>query len=376
MIYLFNSAYRPNYSKNVARTLFLPKGCVNEYRYKYRGARPNIDPTQVNEFKKLNRFYILRKQEVLICFIDRFAKNGYEYHPLRKGKLIKCYKDGDRLFFSVKLLDFVSPNENEEFNSRIVNIGNLPKLTNNDPENSNDGFYAIKNNDITKENNSFKFGSDAWEKITNDIKDTRSFASNDNQETVFARLSLNSNMWFLKNKFPKIKKDNFYFKITKSHKYTLSLYYKYPNQVNNNSISLKLSSKDTLNVLSEESIPIDNYTNNSTINISSKKYIEDNRDNLKFEFTSNQDIEPENLISPNYTFSFKISEGISFWIQILIAIVLFVLSEITFSIDYSQITTITFDSILSEITPTKLIGTSLKAITLFWIFRLVGKKIL
>ena len=375
MIYLFNSAYRPNYTKNVVKTLFLPEGCISEFRYRFKGERPNIDPTQVDEFLKFNNFRF-NKEDVLICFIDRFATGGYNYHALRKGKLIKCYNDGDRLFFKVRLLDFISPNDNEMFKSHISNIGKLPKLTDNDPKNDNDGFYAIINNDITKRNGDYIFGSDAWDKITNDIMEAKAFKSTNEQETIFARLSIKSNRWFTKNKQPTIKKDDQYFKIIKNHKYTLNFYYKYPNQVNKNSINLNLSTNNSIKVINNECITIDSCSNNSKIIISSIKYCEDSRDNLKFEFTSNQGIKQENLISPNFTFSFKISDGLCFWIQLLIATVLFGMSEIIFSIDISQIKTITLNAILGGITITKLIGTLAKAIALFWIFRLIGKKIM
>lgn len=376
MIYLFNSGFRPNYTQNVNRTLFLPTGWTNEYRYRFNGERPNIDPTKVDDFLNLNRFYKFKKEEVLICFIDRFAEGGYSYHPLRRGKLVKCFINGDKLFFRVKLLEFISPNNNNEFNAQIKTIGNLPHLTDNDPEYSNDGFYAIKNNDITKKTISYISGENAWNKITDDIKVTRAFIANDIKETVFARLSINSNSRFRDNKFPIIRKDNCFFKITKSHKYSLNLFYKYPNQVQNNTVNLRLSTKDSLKVLTEDCIPIDNYTNNSLITLSSRRYIEDNSDSLKFEFISNQKIEKENLIAPNFTLSFRIVEGLGFWIQMAFAIVLFGISEIIFSINYSSLSSISLISLLDEITVTKLVGTTLKGIALFWIFRLVGKKIM
>ena len=375
MIYLFNSAHRPNYTRNVAKTLFLPEGCINEYRYRFRGAKTNIDPTQVDEFLKFNNLRF-NKEDVLICFIDRFASSGYKYHSIRKGKLIKCYKEGDRFFFKVRLLDFISPNDNKVFESHIKNIGKLPKLTDNDPNNDNDGFYAIINNDITKRKGDYIFGSDAWDKITNDIMEAKAFKSTNEQETVFARLSIKSNQWFKKNIQPIIKQDDQYFKIIKNHKYTLNFYYKYPNQVNNNSINLDLSTDNSIKIISAKCILIDNYSNNSTIIISSIKNCEDKRGNLIFEFKSNQAINPNNLISPNYTFSFKISEGLGFWVQILIATVLLGISEIIFSIDFSRINNMTLDVIISEITITKLIGTIIKTIALFWIFKLVGKKII
>jgi hypothetical protein len=369
MIYLFNSAFRPNYLQNVGRTLFLPYGWTNEYRYRFEGQHPNIDPTKVEELVKA------KNVNVLIVFVDRFNNGQYSYHPLRKGKLINCYKNGGRLFFKVKLLEYITPTNNLEFNAQLINIGNLPKLTNNDPQNSNDGFYAIRNSDLTKEKSKYIKGDSAWDKITDDIKNTVAFAAKNNQETVFARLSIPSKNWFYKTKSPRVKKSNTFFKISKGQQYHFNLFYKYPNQIGNRVTNLDLTTNDSIRILSETQIAIDNYTNNTTINFTTKRYIEDNNDNISFKFNSSNIPNPENLIAPNFTIGMNIKEGLSFWIQIAIAIILFGISEIIFSIDYNSISNITFTSIISEITIAKLIGTLLKGLALFWIFRLVGKKI-
>jgi len=82
MIYLFNSAYRPLYTRNILNTIFIPPGGINEYRYSVRGNDIHIAPGSCSEFKNAPAGI-----PIVIIFIDRFGRSGYEYHPLRKGRL-------------------------------------------------------------------------------------------------------------------------------------------------------------------------------------------------------------------------------------------------------------------------------------------------
>ena len=74
MILLFNTAYRLGYLKNVLRTIYLPEGAVNEYRYTI-GVDQNISSKQALQLQALIG------DSVLICFGDRYAAGGYEFHP-------------------------------------------------------------------------------------------------------------------------------------------------------------------------------------------------------------------------------------------------------------------------------------------------------
>ena len=224
-MYLFNSAARPQYAENVCNTLFYPSGWANEYRYDYQGQPYHIDPTKVDEFVKTKK-----GEDVLIIFVDRYSANGYTFHPLRKAKLISCRQDGVRLFFKVKLGEFTYPNNNQDFNARLIRIGNVPHLTNNDPDNHDDGFYAIKSNDI-RTGQSMMVGDTSWDTIVTNISRTRVFAARADHESVFARLTMTTRWmrWFKKT--PVINKDEIYFKVTKNESYNFSLYYRYPNQI-------------------------------------------------------------------------------------------------------------------------------------------------
>lgn len=370
MIYLFNSAYRPNYSKNVVRTLFFPKNYSNEYRYRVDGQNPYVKPDQVSDILQA------KNEDILVIFIDRFSEGGYFYHPLRKGKLIKCYKEGEKLFFKVSLHDFIYPINSTDFNSQILSLGDIPKLTNDDPQNTADGFYVIKGASIIDNKKSFHFGNEAWDKATEALKSTEAFQATDDKETIFARLDFYSNSWFWKNKSPKSKKHNYFFEIVKRKKYNLSLFYKYPNQVAQNSALLSIVEGDSLKIVSDHKIDINTYSNRQDIQLTSKRYIEDNDEFLLFEFESNVIAGKENLIAPNHKFHIRILNGSAFWIQALIAIFIFGISEIIFSTDLSSTPEVNLESLWNQITWAKLVAAILKGISLFWIFRLLGKKIM
>lgn len=71
MIYLFNSAYRALYTRNVLNTLFIPKGGTNEYRYRVRGATTHIAADSYGDFINATS-----GEAITIVFIDRFGNGG------------------------------------------------------------------------------------------------------------------------------------------------------------------------------------------------------------------------------------------------------------------------------------------------------------
>src|SRR2546423_258254 len=98
MWYLFNSGFRSLYLENALRTLFLPPGATNEYRYKFRGARNQVASGTHERIKKARR-----GDPVAITFIDRYASGGYAYHPLRLATLVKVWEEDDYLYVRAQL---------------------------------------------------------------------------------------------------------------------------------------------------------------------------------------------------------------------------------------------------------------------------------
>src|ERR1700756_600717 len=104
MLYLFNSAYRPLYLRNVMNTLYLPKGYGNEYRYKFTAPFPNI-----SEDVRAAMSHLTKRSDCLVTFIDRYAPGGYQYHPLRRAKFLAYREEGQYAYFKVALQEFLSP---------------------------------------------------------------------------------------------------------------------------------------------------------------------------------------------------------------------------------------------------------------------------
>lgn len=106
MLYLFNSAARPEYVKNVLNTLHLPNGAINLYQYETND-NTYVDPS-IESYKK--------DEKVLITFIDRNDDEPQKnrYIPLRFGVLKKHEDEQGKSYFYVELGNFVTGVESFE----------------------------------------------------------------------------------------------------------------------------------------------------------------------------------------------------------------------------------------------------------------------
>lgn len=375
MIYIFNSAFRPNYAQNIIRTLFFPNGWINTYRYRCRGERTNIHTSMVDDLKNAKQY-----SEVVITYIDRFYEEDnvkkYFYHPIRRGKLLKCEEIGGKLFFTVILGDFIYPHNPVEISNKFGNSLNyLPKLTNNNPEETNDGSYALVENDITNESQSFYTGEKAWDHITDSFKNLEAFKIKENAETIFVRGELykaNKSENIIK---PIINNDEVYYEIIKAQKYRFKMFYKYPNQYDENKAKLEIKSGSNLKILSNDIISIDNYTNFEFFNLSTIRYVEVYYDKIDLLFKPSAE-KYENLLAPNESLTFKLKESQNFWFQIILAIIVFSVSGLLIATDLRNMPEITLKTIFQEIHWIRLLSSFMQGLMLFWIFRLLGKKVL
>ncbi len=99
MLYLFNSAARPEYVKNVLNTLHLPNDAINIYQY---------ETTPYNYVEKFSDIPT-ENEKVVIFFIDRNDNNheANKYIPLRFGVLKKKELNQGKVYFYVQLKNFV-----------------------------------------------------------------------------------------------------------------------------------------------------------------------------------------------------------------------------------------------------------------------------
>lgn len=371
MIYLFNSASRPLYTTNVLNTLHLPKGCTNEYRYRYSGDRVNINLANIDNFTNNSI-----GKEVVIIYIDRFAESGYKYYPLRNGKIDSVKDINDKLFFTVKLLEYLYTTNIESFNEKIkssLSEFNIPTLTDGKPKNPDDGYYAIENKNILGQVET-KIGDNFWTDIVESIKETKSFNSEE-YDFVFSKCSRVRNNEKGKSIYIKKNDGAYAFEVKRDYKYEMRFSYIFPAQENDIDSRGKIEANfdENMRLLEKKEFNIDSYSNSFAIGFKSKKHIEEHLSSLSFSF---QSIKPsKNLLGSNSKIKFKIKEPYSFWIQVIIALLIYSACQIvigTSNFEKIGLSWLTFlDSLIG-----KGIAGFVQASVLFWLFKLFGKRIM
>jgi hypothetical protein len=371
MIYLFNSGYRALYRTNVLNTLFLPNGCTNEYRYRASGTPRYVAPDAYQSLKQAPR-----GEKAVIVFIDRFGNGGYVYHPLRLGELVITREENEQLFFRVKLQDFIYPRDLAEFNRQIaVSLipHGLPRLAGANPESTADGYYAIPANSIFEQKEGFHFGQAAWLQAVESLYKTKAFASTATDQVVFVRGEL-------KNKSavtlaPSLQNDSAVYDILKNSNYELVLTYRYPLQLSDQTkrAELELELGENLRPLGGKTIGIDSHANSEGFVFATKKFLEDDESSISFKFNA---LEPgATLLGPNRDLRFRIKDSRMFWLQIGLTLLLLSVLSVFMGIDLSKLKPLTLGNFFSQ-QWTKVLGGIAQTFVLFWMFRLIGKKVL
>ena len=266
MLYLFNSAYRPQYCTNILNTLSVPHGCINKYRYM---VNQNVERSIGDK--------IYNGIETIIVFIDRFHENGYFYHPLRFGQLHRCFEAGDRLLFEIILGDHIYPKDINSFQDIFLDKlsrHNFPKANLEDRKDAHDGLYAIKENSIFFEDEKFYKNDKAWANCIDNISKADAFKSEGNKEYLFSMSSIVGKSDDIQSP---IKSGNNIgkFNLTTGEQFNMKVLYKYPIQITDNSRTSNLSMYDEQN----------NFASESTLN----KSINGIFDELNFQFELKSD---------------------------------------------------------------------------------------
>ncbi len=386
VLYLFNSAYRPLLTTNVFNTLFIPMGGTNEYRYRFRPAQDR-DYCNINPEEIYNLECYQREGPVLISFIDRYAIDGYVYHPLRFGKYVLSYKTNDYLFFRVQLDAFVYPIDIKDFNHKMrhaLSDKGIPSLTNNDPQNTNDGNYAIIGDSLFSYRKEFYSGDEAWIQAVDEIQKCRVFSGempeNDdeskrikNVEAIFIRgeIKKTSN----NSVRTKLINDNAYFSIATGENYELVLTYRYPCQLTDTSRTAKLNCHfgENLRPLGNKEIRIDSCTNSISVPFTTKRYLEEFRDGISFSYCS--DSTESKVFATNFPIHFSIHESSQHNAKIICLLFVYALLNVIIGTDFSQISPLTIKDVISALSWVKLGSGFFQAFTLYWILKLIGKRI-
>jgi hypothetical protein len=328
MLYLFNSSYDPLYQRNLLNTLFLPYGATNEYRYTMSDNRTNIQPT-IPEISSN-----LKGEDITISFIDRCATspNGtpsYKYYPIRRARFIRGMKDNDRYYILLQLLEYIFPAEVQTTSDSIANsLQGVAKLTNGNPLEKNDGYYFLHANNIFGDLK-FEQGNSAWSKSVATIANSRLFTSTPNNRYIFARAEIHEYENENKTLNGKIGRNiRAYSRISKQKTYSLAITYDFPFLIQNHVTDtyLKMEASDNIYTLSNQKVELNSHSNRTEFNFEPKSDCADKNSNFKPTFYSTT--AGVQIVAPDANLPLSIKESKSFWVQVILALLIFGLSSL------------------------------------------------
>jgi hypothetical protein len=373
VLYLFNSAFRPLYVKNVLNTLSLPSGWTNEYRYRATGDPRYVSPEVYAQLPALST-----GTECVIVFIDRFGEGGYEYHPLRRGRYLSYGEVDGKVFFNIELGAFIYPRSVIGFGQHIVqalSTHGLPSLTNGDPACTTDGSYVVIAGDIFGRPQDHFTGEEAWAEAVEKLAETRAFSTTLTDTTVFFRSDVqerSANGTHLK---PVLRDGLAVYAFRKDRQYDLSLTYRFPKQRTDTSAHAKvcIGFDDNLRALGDTMLTIDSYANRISTPFRSKRYVEDNSGRISL--TSTDETGQPSVVIFDRPLQYELSESVGFWLQVVLALLLFSLAGAFIGVDFSKISPFSFGALWGAAW-TKVVAALFQFGALFWGFRLIGKKFL
>jgi hypothetical protein len=351
MLYLFNSGARSLYQSNALRTLMLQPGLQNEYRYTCIGPRVNIDSSRT-----LAQWQA--ETDVILSFIDRYTPGQYTYIPLRKGKLVGVRREQDRLYFKVELLEFVFPRDISAAStllSKRLSPLQLASLTNGNPDEKNDGHYAIVHQDSPTDL-ALNIDEEAWVAAAEYLAKSTAFATRD---PVFYKFKLRSGSNDVKPTKGK-------YQLTFGNSYDLEVSYRYPGFNNSVQKTISLRASDNLRVLSDNVLPIEANSDRVTYAIKPKSFSDDTAAYFSLDVTSGAALKNATVDLVN---------GRSFVFKIGLVLLIYALATTYLTTDLTKITPTptTLQEWMLALLP-KFLVSVLQVFTLYIIFRMVGKK--
>lgn len=192
MLLLFNTGYRVGYIDNVLRTLFLPHGADNEYRYRVG------DDGQVSQ-SEIAHIRAQKGLPALVCFGDRYGTvdgaPSYVFYPLRMGEVVDVTESGGRIFVKVRLGDYVSASAPAHFTAQLYAVAAQESFQllkyDTHPENERDGRYAFTVSDeVLLE--SLDRGDKAWLPTVKQLETLTTFKSKLPGDPIFSRATVES----------------------------------------------------------------------------------------------------------------------------------------------------------------------------------------
>lgn len=193
MLVLFNTGYRIGYIGNVFRTMFLPEGSDNEYRYRV------ADDGQVSQ-QDIQEIKSQIGEPAVICFGDRYALDGgvptYRFYPMRRGEVVDVVESGKRIFVKIRLGRFVNARSPSSYSSELYRLADRDKFPllrfERYSENENDGRYVYPVADESVLLDSLEQGDKTWLTTVQQLEALPSFTGKLQSEPIFARVCIES----------------------------------------------------------------------------------------------------------------------------------------------------------------------------------------
>jgi hypothetical protein len=352
------------YVNNILNTLFLPAGSQNRYRFTCSSTQKNVDPQLPPCLTKLAGRRC-RKEHVLLVFVDRYAHGGYEFRPLRSGRLTNISVEGDRLFCGVELDDYVVVHDFKQWLTKEAAHKNYPHLIDADPDNTNDGYYVIHVSTKPKQLSITARGNLAWTQHVDALANTRRFQAPAGHTFFFFRADIPRR----RGGGEPFKAKSGSFRIPSNTKFELPLSYRWPfGAATIPNAAFKVNHSESLKGDSD-SIQIANPGDTKLINYGTARYPQE--DEMKIELVGDPD---HNLFRPDAPIRFQI--GFSHRQLVLAIIILCIIAFGTVISASEQDCGINLCCVINSVNWIKFAGEILKLGGLVTLFRIFGRQLL
>lgn len=315
-------------------------------------------------------------------FVDR--EKGYTYHPTRRGTLLETWERDNRLYFRVKLGEFIASHA-----QRIVEVSESIKfaLKNEGPHQSSDpqhptkdGCYAIHGPDAVSGKSDILIGEDAWNATVENLSNTARFASTDSRSVVFVRTALQK-QGGRGDERPKISGVLEQLSIRKDTAYELRLsYWTAVDKPEASAAELVVDHGDSLQLLNAAPLPVHAMADDIVVPLVTKRYAEDHYSYIRVatRSTANSTTNAE-ILGPSINVLIALRETNRFWIIVVLLLLLFALTTLVVSVESTGLGAVATPlevgrALLSKITWWRGLAACVQAIVLFTLFRLLGKK--
>jgi hypothetical protein len=240
--------------------------------------------------------------------------------------------------------------------------------------NTHDGTYTILAGSVFGRAEEYMSGDEAWTTAVENLSQTRAFSGDPQQWSVFIRAGIRERSGNTKALVPHTRNGATIYGFEKAKTYNLALTYRFPRQRIEQGARARVSVvlTDNLKALGETSVSIDSHANSVLVPFTTKRYIEDSLGSLALAPVEEPG-QPRLVISES-AIQYRIGESSGFWLQTGIALLLFSLAGAFIGIDFSQLCPFSFHALFNIGWP-KLTAGIVQTASLFWVFRLFGKKV-